>query len=65
MRFTDNPLEGLMKQKPEPKPKEPDPRPELPPACRNCPYRSTLCEYGICWHGWQRKEDTSGHPQEE
>ena len=57
MRFTDNPLEGLMRQSPVGG-QEAVAACAPPPFCEQCPYRSFICNFGICWHPDREKDNT-------
>lgn len=65
MRFTDNPLEDLMRQKPEGGWKDEPVLYKPPPICLKCPYRSFICNYGICWNPHRERENHQGERQGE
>ena len=48
MRFTDNPLEQLMKEKPLTGPDRIDPTLPPHPLCNGCPHYTSKCVFGLC-----------------
>lgn len=63
MRFTDNPFELLMKQKPRPG-REEIPQPPEGSPCRQCSFWRGMVCVGLCYREFMAKveKDTSGQP---
>lgn len=57
MRFTDNPLERMMTQKPKPPKKQP--APDYPPGhpCRRCPFGQKALCMGVCYKELDKERD--------